>query len=347
MHESFDAYQYLHYLRRRSRFITVICVAAGAVALVVSLLLPKEYTATASILIDPPAGSDPRSSISVSPIYLESLRSYELFASSDTLFQRALEKFHLRDAPSSTPLESLKRRVLKVTKLRDTKILQIAVTLPDPKQAQALAQFLAEETVNLNRSSNRENDRDLLEDAQKQSDDARKRLDLDQAAWGEFNARGPLQVLREEVETLTALRERVRKDLSDARAELAEYMGRAEEARVAGIRARLESLEKQDADLQRQIESKAALLATRENRAEELQQNIRAARLAYEAAAARLRDLHASTGLRGERLRVMDPGVIPEKPSWPNIGLNVMLAVGVALISSITFLTLTFRPGKS
>ncbi len=347
MQESFDAYQYVHFLRRRSRFILIVCASAGVLALIVSLLLPKQYTAIATIFIDPPAGNDPRSSITVSPVYLESLRTYELFASSDTLFQRALDKFHLRDPYPSSALESLKRRVLKVTKVRDTKVLQIAATLPDPKQAQALAQFLADETVSLNRDANRDNDRDLVEDAQKQLEDAQKRLEHEQAAWREFNVKEPLEVLRGEVESLNTLRERVRRDLFDSRAELAEFAGHAGEARAPGVRARVESLEKQDGDLKRQIDAKAALLAQRENRTDELRQKLRTAQVGWEAASGRLRELHAAAGLRGERLRVVDPGVIPERPSSPNVGLNVLLAAAVALIGCLTYLTLTFRPAKS
>ena len=73
--ESFDAYQYLGHLRRRSRFILLVCAAAGLLALIVSFLIPKEYTATATVVIDPPAGSDPRTSTAVSPVYFESLRT--------------------------------------------------------------------------------------------------------------------------------------------------------------------------------------------------------------------------------------------------------------------------------
>src|SRR5579864_4093874 len=149
MQDSFDPFRYVEFLRGRWRFIAVTCGAAVAIALVASLLLPVRYTATASIVIEPPGGNDPRTATAVSPVYLESLKGYEQFASSDSLFVRALQRFHV--PYEGVSIESLKRRVLKVTKLRDTKILQISATLPDPKQAHEFAQFLAEETVNLSR----------------------------------------------------------------------------------------------------------------------------------------------------------------------------------------------------
>jgi uncharacterized protein involved in exopolysaccharide biosynthesis len=345
--DSFDAYQFLHYLRRRSRFILVVCVAAGTLALLVSLLLPKQFTATASIVIDPPAGTDPRNSLSVTPIYLESLRSYEIFASGNTLFQRALDKFHLRDPQSTVPLESLKSRVLKVTKIRDTNILEIAITLPDARQAQSLAQYLADETVTLNRNANRENDRDLISRAEEQFADAQKVLEEERKSWREFSSRNPVEVLRVEIEAQTTLLQRLQRDLADAKAEVAELTGHADESRLAGVRARAQSLEKQDSELQRQMDASTTLLSQRDARAEELQERLRAAQIANDAAAGRLRELRAATGLRGERLRVMDPGVVPERPTSPNIWLNVLLALAVSLAGCITYLALTFHPAES
>jgi succinoglycan biosynthesis transport protein ExoP len=344
---SFDADQYLRYLRRRLRFILIVCAVAAVLALGISLVLPKQFTATASILIDPPAGNDPRSAISVSPVYLESLRGYELFASSDTLFQRALEKFHLREADSAQTIESLKRRILKVTKVRDTRILEIAVTLPDPKQAQAVAQFLADETISLNRNANVQNDADLLADGQKRVEDGRKLLDQAQLKWREFSAREPFESMRADLEALSSARERLGRDLMDSRAELAEFSAQTGDPRLPGIRARVGSLEKQDTDLARQIQAKATVLSEHEARAAELQEKLRAAQLSYDAAAARMREVEAAAGSRGERLRVMDPGVVPERPSSPNVALNVALALAVVLASCLIYLTLTFHQVES
>src|SRR5215471_8534016 len=96
MDDTFDRFEYIDYLRRRWRVAAVACAAAVILALGVSLLLPKRYTATASIVIEPPTGNDMRASMAVSPVYLESLKTYETFASSDSLFARAVERFHLQ-----------------------------------------------------------------------------------------------------------------------------------------------------------------------------------------------------------------------------------------------------------
>lgn len=341
--ESFHAYEYLDHLQRRWKFMLSVCAVAGALALIVSLLLPKEYTAMASIVIDPPAGNDPRTTITVSPVYLESLRAYEMFASSDTLFQRAVDKFHLREQSSKT-MESLKRGILKVAKLKDTKLLQISVTLPDPKQAQAMAQFLAEQTVALSRSTNFADEQDLRDDARARLAETQNRLEQEQAAWRDFTVRQPLESIQTELEALAGSRERLQLDLADARTYLAEISNGNADARAPSVRLRVQSLEKQDADLVARIQNKSTVLADREARGEQLQQKLRAAQVAFDTAAARQRELEAAAGVRGERLSIIDPGVAPERPSFPNVGLNVVLAMIMAPIAAATYLTLTIRP---
>ncbi len=224
--ESFTAYEFMWHLKMRARVIVAICAAAGVLALIASFLIPKEYTARASLVIDPPAGSDARMSVTASPVYFESLRAYETLASGDSLFLRAVEKFHLRETHIETPLETLKRRVLRVTKLRETRILEIAVTLHDPVEAQAMAQFLAEQTVQMNRESTVGTDREMREDAEKNSDAARRRLDQVEAEWRAFRSKQPVEGLRLEVEAFNDARDRVRRDLVDSRAELAEAVVR-------------------------------------------------------------------------------------------------------------------------
>ena len=52
MYQSFDAFEYVDYLRHRWRVIAAACGIALLLSAGVSLLLPKRYTATASIVID-------------------------------------------------------------------------------------------------------------------------------------------------------------------------------------------------------------------------------------------------------------------------------------------------------
>ena len=55
-----------------------------------------------------------------------------------------------------------------------------------------------------------------------------------------------------------------------------------------------------------------------------------------------LEELRASAGSRGERLRVMDPGIVPQRPSSPNVSLNVAAALLFALVASVMYLSFAF-----
>src|SRR4051794_7329524 len=136
-----DLLSFANYLRLRWRLMAITCLVALVVAGIGSMLMPKKYTATATLLIEPPAGNDPRGATAISPVYVESLKTYERFALSDSLFSQALTQLGLRKTYAGSSIESLKKTVLRVSKPRDMKILEISATLPSPIQAQALAKF--------------------------------------------------------------------------------------------------------------------------------------------------------------------------------------------------------------
>jgi uncharacterized protein involved in exopolysaccharide biosynthesis len=68
-----------------------------------------------------------------------------------------------------------------------------------------------------------------------------------------------------------------------------------------------------------------------------------AARDSVAAAAKRLQLEQASSGYRGERLSIIDPGVVPERPSRPNVPLMLLAALLVALAVSVLYVTFEFN----
>jgi uncharacterized protein involved in exopolysaccharide biosynthesis len=60
---------------------------------------------------------------------------------------------------------------------------------------------------------------------------------------------------------------------------------------------------------------------------------------------ARLRESRAAAGSRGERLNIIDPGIVPERPSSPNTALNVGAAAFAAFVLAALFILLqaTYR----
>ena len=337
MSEPFDAYRYISYLRARSQWIAASAALAAVLAAAASLAMTPQYTATARLVVDPPAGADLRAAMAVSPIYLESLKTYEHFATSDSLFQKAVRQFGL----TGSSIESLKRRVLQAQLVRNTRILEISITLPDPKKAQALAAFLAEATVETNRASVSESDQDLLRGIEQQARELRARLQEIDASWGKAVAAEPLLGLQSAMEQSAELRSKVEEQVQSAQLELAD-LGNAAESRTQEMsaRARLAELRKQLQDVDRQAAQREKLLATRQAHRDQLDAERKAAQAALAAVETRLRDARGETGFRGERLKIIDPGIVPERPSSPNLPLNIAAALLAGLVLPILFLTL-------
>jgi uncharacterized protein involved in exopolysaccharide biosynthesis len=314
----------LERLRGRWRVVALTCGISVALTIAVTLLLPQKYTAVSQILIEPPAGSDPRSSTAVSPIYLESLRSYELFASSDSLFLQAVQKFGLRQG--SEPIDKLKKSALKTEMPRNLKILEVQATLPDPKTAHALALYIAEEAVKLNRAVSREADQELIREAEGQAVAVRARMQSAQQAWARFSSESPVEQLKAELDADEELRATLQE-------ELAESAVVADTQLVEGYRRQLDSL-------QRKIAGNRKLYAERSVRGEELSSERAAAQAALKSAEAHVQEARSSQGYRGERLRIIDPGIVPERPSSPNLPLNVLIALFAAVVLSLLYLAL-------
>jgi succinoglycan biosynthesis transport protein ExoP len=348
MYQSFDAFEYVDYLRRRWRVLAAACVVAVLLSLPLSLLMPKRYTATASIVIEPPGGSDTRTAIVVSPMYLESLKTYERFADSDSLFARAAAKFNLQASGSARPIESLKRSVLKVSKLRDTKIMEISVTLTDPRLAQNVAHYLADETVSLSHAESLGADREFIDEAEKQAAGFARRMAEVQQAWATLSIKEPVEALQGELDSSVEMQGKLRQQLVEVQASIAEYQqqGKADSQfareQLKAERARAEVIEKRLQELQGAIQELGATMARRSGKREALQNELKSAQIASEAAATRLRELRATAGSRGERLRVMDPGIVPQRPSSPNVPLNVAAALLLALAVSMIYLSFAF-----
>jgi uncharacterized protein involved in exopolysaccharide biosynthesis len=324
------------------RIVAIACILAVAASTVASLLMTRKYTATCRVLIDPPAGSDPRVSTAVSPIYLESLRTYEAFASSDDLFQQASRKFGLRT--DSAPIEKLKKRILKVEVLRNTKILEISATLPEPAKAHELALYIAQEAVNLNRSVGVTGDHEILAEAEKQAAEARQAFDRAQRAWEEAVVKGPVGQIDAELQADVKLRSKLEGELVTAEVDLAESeaspAGRARDTELQAPRARVEKLRAQVKALEDTIAKEQLLTAERTARAQKLDSDRKSAEGTFRAAETRLRDARSSSAYRGERLSIIDPGIVPERPSSPNTALNVGAAAFAAFVLSVLYIVL-------
>ena len=355
--DAFDGVEFAQYLRRKWAVVGISCVVAVTIATGASLVWPKQYTATASLLIEPPAGNDPRGATAVSPVYLESLKTYERFASSDTVFAAALAEMGLQDRFSGRSVESIKRSVLKVSRPTSTKIVEISVSLEDAVSAQKRAQRIAEKAVSLNRSLTDQSTKDVLRDSTHAVELAESRVKSAEAKRDDLIRSEALDALQSEVAGTNQLILTTGQDLGKSRAELGDmqaelktfHSGDGLEAQaqwtarqVEALRGRIASLEEQSSFLTKSSAAKTQTLESRKQHRESLEAELRAARADYELSRTKLSDSQNSAAYRGERLEIMDPGIVPQRPSRPNTPLNVMLAFVVSLVASIGYLAARF-----
>jgi uncharacterized protein involved in exopolysaccharide biosynthesis len=346
--EPIDGFRYISYIASRWRWIALSCAIAVTVAFAVSLSMPREYTATARIVIEPPAGADIRAAAAaVSPIYFESLKTYESFAAGDTLFQKALAQPDLRALVGARPIESIKKRVLKVGIVRNTRILEISATLPDPRKAQALAQFIAESTTALNRSLTSEGDQDLIQGLEAEERQARDKLDQVDATWARLLASEPVEALQAAISNSSDLRSKLDEQSSGAQLEFAGAAEREKQAPASELpqirseqseaRTRADAIRKQMESLDRQDAEREKLLAARTAHRDRLEAERKAQQAALSSIEGRLTQARGDAGYRGERLKVIDPGIVPERPSSPNTSLNMFAALLLGFTLPVLF----------
>jgi uncharacterized protein involved in exopolysaccharide biosynthesis len=346
VNEPINGFRYISYIASRWRWIALSCAIAVTVAFAVSLCMPREYTATARIVIEPPAGADIRAA-AASPIYFESLKTYESFAAGDTLFQKALAQPDLRALVGARPIESIKNRVLKVGIVHNTRILEISATLPDPRKAQALAQFIAESTTALNRSLTSEGDEDLIQGLEAAERQARAKLDRVDATWARLLITEPMAGLQAARANSTVLRSKLDEQASGAQLEFAGAADREKQAPASELpqvrneqaeaRARSDAIRKQLESLDRQDAERENLLAARTANRDRLETERRAQQAELSSIESRLTQARGDAGYRGERLKIIEPGIVPERPSSPNTPLNMFAALLLGLTLPVLY----------
>jgi capsule polysaccharide export protein KpsE/RkpR len=105
-------------------------------------------------------------------------------------------------------------------------------------------------------------------------------------------------------------------------AELPQIRSEQSEAhtRADAIRMQLELLDRQDAQ-------RESLLAARIAHRDRLDAERKAQQAALSSIDSRLTQARGDAGYRGERLKIIDPGIVPERPSSPNTSLNMFAAL--------------------
>jgi polysaccharide biosynthesis transport protein len=173
-------------------------VLAGVSSWGVSAWMPRQYEATAVVIVAPPKVGQAASGGAPG---LE-VRNYRSYLENQSLIAQLIRQFKLEAAPHHLTPEQFLDRVLTVSDIRDSRLLEVRVTLRDPKLAADVANDLALRAVELSRTVNQEEvvvARDIIKE---QLDAARERLTAARSAYEQGQKAAQVELLDRDVDTL-------------------------------------------------------------------------------------------------------------------------------------------------
>jgi uncharacterized protein involved in exopolysaccharide biosynthesis len=286
-----------------------------------------------------------------------------------------MDDLHLRAPYGDASVEMLKRRILSVSRPVNATYIQIAATLPNAGDAQKLAQHIAERAVELNNSLDDQTNIAEAEAPKKILEAATARRDRLESEATQLAKRGSLEALQKEYASSAEIRTEVGRDLALARANLANYMGELQapapvspagmtpseavnpkgngndvvesqsgwlQFQISAAKFRVRDLEEQERKLLGYLNEKSSALEGLQRERESLEAELKSARTDEEGARSRLSEIEVSAPFRGVRLKILDPGIVPQRPSFPNIPLNITVAFVGSIFMALGYLAVQF-----
>jgi len=193
---------YLKIMWRRKGLIVGGTLLAAATALVVSLSMPKTYEGAVTLLLTeskvPSAEAREPVKTGLSPL------TFEGMIRNKSLAERAIQKFDLDKEPYELSPQNVLEGVISVKTEPGTNLIGLTVEFPDARLAADIANFVAEQAVELNTQLNRADTLKTRDYIKTQLDDARAKMEWEQATLVEFRREARIATRRKEIEILLA-----------------------------------------------------------------------------------------------------------------------------------------------
>ena len=175
-----------------------IFIGAGTIAVVVltmltTLLLPRNYDASALLLIGSSSISDPNGSVPKSPINAE---TFVNIINSPSIAREAIRRFQLDRPPHRLTPGRFLADTMSVRPLTGTSLVRVTVTLQAPELAASTANFVAESVMQINARSTLSEAATTRDYVVRQRDQAAAALERAQAAQRDFKRDSNLDALR-------------------------------------------------------------------------------------------------------------------------------------------------------
>jgi succinoglycan biosynthesis transport protein ExoP len=209
---------YLAVLWRWRATLVAGTLAAAATALIVSLIVPKTYQATTTLMV---TRSKFGSEQMLGPQQLAlAAKTFEGIIRNRGAAAEAVEKFNLAAAPHALKPRDLLDRI-DSSAVKDTSLLTVSVELRDPQMAADVANFLAARAINLNNTLNEGEMGESRAFLEPQVVQAATDLKAAETALEEYQKQANIEIARKELESrlarfgeLEAQRTKVEADLA-------------------------------------------------------------------------------------------------------------------------------------
>lgn len=190
---------YLRVLARWKWLILAGTVTIALFAFVTGMMRPRTYEASVTLLAT--ESRIPRLE-GGEAIRVQPPETFEAIIKSQSLALEAIRQFELDKAPFALTSASFLAGHLSVKLLRGTGLITLTATLPDPKLAAGVANFVAQRALELNAQLNQSDTVSAKEYIQRQRDDARTAMSNQQAVLVDFTRTANLESLRMEQKIL-------------------------------------------------------------------------------------------------------------------------------------------------
>ncbi|MFQ5801446.1 MAG: GumC family protein [Candidatus Methylomirabilales bacterium] len=225
---------YLNVIWRRKGLILGGTLLAVVTALVVSLNTPRTYEVSVTMLVTeskvPSAEGRGPAKTGLSP------ETFEGMIRNKSLAEKAIQKFGLDQEPYELTPRRFLDGVISVKTQRQTNLIHLTVQFPDAKLAKEIANFLAEQAVELNTELNRADTLKTRDYIKKQLDGSRTKMERAQTTLVQFQREAHLATLRKEIEVLLAQKTNLGNKYREA-------LFHIEELKASPLKARLEEAE--------------------------------------------------------------------------------------------------------
>lgn len=340
--ENIHLYDYLQVIIRRRWAILTFFIVLVVTVLIGTLKQTRIYEAVTTLRIERSSPKvisveqvTPMGDMANSQVYKDYYETqYKIILSPTTLKETAKAlgmATEISGRNQKDPVKQLQKAV-KVLPVKNSQLVEIKAEDPDPKMAARIANTLADEYIKRNLETSMATSASAAEWLQQKIDEQGNKLKDADIALQKYREAHNIKLLPEAsmMQQDTAL-EDVKTEYTKLQAQLASYSERYTDEHPAMIelKAQLDSMRNKIQGLG-DVNTSNDIAEFRV-----LERNVQTNKRMYDALLSRMKEIDIAGTLNVNNISILDRAEAPEKPSKPNLVLNMVLAVMVGLVMGV------------